>query len=428
MHVLRLWSFLAGYVIIRVKGPDLERLVNLAASRGVRLSDIHRVGPDVLYAQVSVGGFKALRPLARRLRCGVRIRRRAGVPFLVGALIRRKALTAGVFLFLAALYGLSSFVWFIQLVGAAPAHRDEILSHLRRQGLRTGTPIAGLDRERMARELLSRYPYLTWAGIEVRGTLVRVEVVEKVMVPAAEAAPRHLVARRDGLVTECLPLRGESLVKPGDTVVRGDVLISGVVPLDPAVPPEAAGVLIREGGLGYLRAEGTVRARVWYEAVGEAPLAGVAQVATGRRKTVRGLAFGSRRVWLGPRSAPFLRYRRAESRRPLFAATARIPGTPVELLTVTFVELREVRYRRGVAAAERLAGREAEEKVRRMAGQAKPLSVSREVERLPAAVRVRLLWETEEEIQAARPIREGEPPPAGLLEPAKVGQGSERRE
>ncbi|MDI6869963.1 MAG: sporulation protein YqfD [Bacillota bacterium] len=428
MHVLRLWSMLSGYVIIRVKGPALERLVNLAASRGVRLYDIRRVSPDVMYAQTSIGGFRALRPLARRLNCAVSIRRKGGVPFLLASLGRRKALTAGVFLFLALLYALSSLVWFIQLTGAAPARRAEMLAYLESQGLRVGAPISRLDREGLAKNLLRRYPSLTWASVEVRGTLVRVKVVEKTLVPPEELAPRHLVARRDGLVTACLPLRGEPLVKPGDTVVRGQVLISGVVPLGPEESPTGSGVAVRERGFGYLRAEGTVRARVWYEAVSVAPLSGVMEVPTGRRRAAKGLKVGSWRLWLGPRSAPFPRFRQAVARRPLPGGVTRILGFPVELLDVTFVELRQVHYHRGVALAEQVALQEAEGRLRRQVGPAKPQQVSREVERTSTAVRVRLLWEVEEEIQTSCPIRAGEPPPAGLPDPSKAAQRSEKRD
>lgn len=425
MHVLRLWSSLTGYVIIRVKGPALERLVNLAASRGVRLTDIRRANPEVLYAQTSIGGFKALRPLARRLECTVRIRRRGGLPFLLASLGRRKALTAGVFLFLAALYALSSLVWFIQLTGARPARREEILAYLRAQGLKVGAPVRGLDREGLAKDLLRQYPELTWAGVEVRGTLVRVEVVEKKLVAPEELAARHLVARRDGLVTACLPLRGELLVKPGDTVVRGQILISGVVPWTAGA---SAGLVGHLGPWGYLRAEGMVRARVWYEAMGVAPRSGRAEVPTGRRRELTGVALGRWTIWFGPRSAPFTRYRESAVRRPLAGEAARIPGFPVELVRVTFVEMREVHYHRGAALAERLAAEEAERRLRREAGRITPVHTSREIERTAAAVKVRLLWEVEEEIQTSRPIRVGETPPTGLPAPTGAGQGSERRE
>jgi similar to stage IV sporulation protein len=427
MHVRRLWSLLAGYVIIRVKGSGLERLMNLAASRGVRLYDLHRVNPDVLYAQTSIGGFKALRSLARRLNCAVSIRRRGGLPFLLASLGRRKALTAGVFLFLALLYALSSLVWFIRLTGAAPEHREELLAYLRSRGLQVGVPLSRLDRDQLAKDLLRRYPNLTWAGFEVHGTLVLVKVVEKTLVPLAELAPRHLVAARDGVVTEVLPLRGEPLVRVGDTVIRGQVLISGIVPLDQAGPAAGGGNAAPVSGFGHLRAEGRVRARVWYEAVGAAPLAGVADRPTGRARVVRGFALGPWRLWLGPRSAPFTHSRQVMVRRPLPGAT-RILGFPVEVWEVTYHELRRVHYHRGPALAERLAERQADERLRREAGRTQPLHITREVERTGRAVRVRLLWEVEEEIQASRPIRPGEAPPAGLPEPTRAGRGSERSE
>lgn len=426
MRVLRLWSFLAGYVIIRVKGSSLERLVNLAASRGVRLSDIRRAAPDVLYAQTSIGGFRALRPLARRLGCELRIRRRGGLPFVAEALGRRKALAAGVFLFLAVLYALSSFVWFIHLTGVAPDRREQMLAYLRGQGLRVGALLDGLDRDGLAKSLVRQYPDLTWASVEVRGTLVQVKVVRKTLVSPEETAPRHLVAARDGLVTACLPLRGEPLVKPGDTVVRGQILISGIVPRDPQTPTEGDGVLARPGGFEGLRAEGTVWARVWYEAEGLAPLSGVREVATGRRKSVCGLQIGSWRLWFGPRSAPFAHFRQELGRRPLLEAGG-AGRLPVEWLQVTMVEVRRVRYQRGVTAAERLAARQAEERLRREAGRLRPRAVTREVERTAQAVKVRLVWEVEQEIQVGRPLREGEPPPAGVIRPDEAVRGSEKR-
>ncbi|MGE5509182.1 MAG: sporulation protein YqfD [Chitinophagales bacterium] len=430
MHVRRLWSFLAGYVIIRVKGPALERFVNLAASRGIGLHNIVRLGPDALLAETSVAGFKALRPLARRLGCAMHIRRRGGVPFFLSALGHRKALAAGVALFLLALYGLSSFVWFIQVVGVGAARSAEIQAYLRGEGLRAGVRAASLDRDRLARSLLRRYPDLTWADVTVRGTLVRVEVVPKTLVRPEDSAPRHVVAARDGLITACVPLKGEPVVKPGDTVARGQVLISGVVVSEPGpiLPAGTTGVQpVRPWHFDYVRAEGSVRARVWYEGVGRVPLSGTVDLPTGRRRVVTGWQVGRWRIWFGPRSAPFVRYRTSEESLPLSFRAAGGLRVPVEVLKITFVELNQVQYHRGAALAERLARQEAVARVRRQSARGKLLKATSEVERTPGAVKVRIVWEVEEEIQAFQAIKVGDPPPPGLPLP-QAQQGSERRE
>jgi similar to stage IV sporulation protein len=408
----------------------LERFVNLAASRGIRLHGIVRISHDVLLAETSVAGFKALRPLARRLGCTLHIRRRGGVPFFLSALGHRKALAAGVVLFLLALYGLSSIVWFIQIVGVSPARSAEIRAYLREEGLRAGILAGRLDRERLAKSLLRRYPDLTWADLTVRGTLVRVEVVPKTLVRPEDSASRHVVAARDGLITACVPLKGEALVKAGDTVARGQVLISGVVVADAGPPPSAATAPApppRSWQFAYVRAEGAVRARVWYEGVEQTPLSGTMELPTGRRRVVAGLQVGRWRVWLGPRSAPFLRYRTEEQTTPVSVGPGGSLRVPVKVLKITFVELTQVQYHRGAALAERLARQAAEASVRRQSARGKLLKATSEVERTPGAVKVRLVWEVEEEIQAFRPVKMGEPPPADLALP-QAQQGSERLE
>ncbi|HHW14516.1 MAG TPA: hypothetical protein GXX28_06250, partial [Firmicutes bacterium] len=75
-----------------------------------------------------------------------------------------------------------------------------------------------------------------------------------------------------------------------------------------------------------------------------------------------------------------------------------------------------------------LAAQQAEEKLRREVGRLRPRRVTKEVERTAESVKVRLLWEVEQEIQTSRPIREGDPPPVGLPPAEEATRGSEKRE
>ena len=67
-------------------------------------------------------------------------------------------------------------------------------------GLRTGLPKAGLDKEHLAAAMLLLEPELAWVGINIQGTLLVIEVVEKSRPPAGDERPAHLVAARDGLM------------------------------------------------------------------------------------------------------------------------------------------------------------------------------------------------------------------------------------
>jgi similar to stage IV sporulation protein len=86
-----------------------------------------------------------------------------------------------------------------------------------------------------------------------------------------DKAPAHIMAGKDGVITEIIAVTGQPAVKKGDTVKKGDLLIKGfaeeaVVPTVPGQPP------IISVPLQLIKAQGIVKARVWYESYGEAYL------------------------------------------------------------------------------------------------------------------------------------------------------------
>ena len=61
----------------------------------------------------------------------------------------------------------------------------------------------------------------------MRGVVVLVTMVGKTPPPAEEEGPGDIVAAKEGLVSEVIVLEGTPLVKAGDMVSRGDLLILG---------------------------------------------------------------------------------------------------------------------------------------------------------------------------------------------------------
>ena len=43
MLAIKIWNYLKGYVIIRIKGLTLERLLNLALSKDIYLWNVNRI-------------------------------------------------------------------------------------------------------------------------------------------------------------------------------------------------------------------------------------------------------------------------------------------------------------------------------------------------------------------------------------------------
>lgn len=53
----RIWKNLIGYVMIKVNGRSLEKMVNLAVKSGIRLWNVERSGAQSITLCMSIGGF-----------------------------------------------------------------------------------------------------------------------------------------------------------------------------------------------------------------------------------------------------------------------------------------------------------------------------------------------------------------------------------
>jgi similar to stage IV sporulation protein len=281
MSLQKLWSYVQGYVIIKIKGSEVERFLREAAKRKFVLWDVKRIQKGFLLASMSVRDFLAVRPVARTAGCRIEIWRKRGLPFLGTRLMKRPILPAGVCILISLILVLSSRVWVVRIQGIKTLDVSHIEHTVRDLGLVAGVKKADVDIKGLENDLLIRIPELAWVGVKIQGSVAIVEVVEKVMAPD-DVAQGNLVAAKPGIIHKLIVLSGEAVVKDGDTVVEGDCLIRGV-----------------EQNGQYIKAKGIAQARIWYESTKRVLLYEEIQSPTGRRKTAYYIRIGDneKRIW-----------------------------------------------------------------------------------------------------------------------------------
>lgn len=331
MFIIKWWRFCRGYLVISLKGRGVERLLNLAIARGIGFWDLKKQ-PVGAQLSIDLSSFKALRPLLRQTRCRLHIVRKAGLPFWKLRLRRRWGLAVGVLLFVVAIYLATAVVWQVRVSGADRLDEAEVLALARQMGIRPWVWKRDLNLPELEEELARRHADITWAGIRLRGTLVEIEIVEHLREPEIDRGPADLVAAKDGLIVRILVLDGEAQVAPGDTVVKGELLIRGVLIVpDPALPLEeqSAPVLVR--------ARGEVEARVWYEAVAPLNQTAIEKIDTSQSRKSYTLkwADGSLRLG-GPQQNPFDKSRQEVVK---WRWRWRNFSLPVELVIVAYHEI-----------------------------------------------------------------------------------------
>ncbi len=311
MLVLKILAYLFGYVTMVVNGRTLERFINLATRGGIYFWDIRRLDQDRILIKTRLSGVKPLRHIARDTGSRFKIERRSGLPFFLGRARRRKTLALGVVFFLTALYVLSSFVWFVEVEGNVKVGEQEIIAAAREAGFYRGAPKWRFEVFAVEEKIKERLPAVAWVGLEIRGTRALITVAEKKFLPPDQDGPSDILAGKAGLVRDVLVLSGQAVVREGDTVFPGQLLISGEIWPPEALDPQGA-ILNVEPRL--IRARGIVNARVWYEAYGESALVEHTQKPTGREeRRVAVRLFGRRLVVSGPREDPFSSFQTSET-------------------------------------------------------------------------------------------------------------------
>ncbi len=151
-----------------------------------------------------------------------------GLPFLIAKYKRRPGLLLGLFLGFALLFYAELFVWKITVNGNTLLSDREIIHALEDYGIGIGSYIPSIPVLRAQNEFLLEYADISSVAINIKGTHIEVEVLERTHAPEIENTDGYcnIVASEDGIILSVDVAAGTALVSPGDVVTAGQPLIS----------------------------------------------------------------------------------------------------------------------------------------------------------------------------------------------------------
>ncbi len=241
--LLRLIKYFRGYVEAQLWGYAPERFLNLCSNHDILIWDLCQKG-DVYTFKISVEGFRCLKPLLKKSGTHIKISNKNGIPFFFFRYRKRKMLFLSIFVCMMILYVLSRFIWKININGNDSVTDDSMLQFLEEKNSSYGTPVSHIDCTRLEEEIRSCFKSIIWTSVKREGTTLTVDIQENLSVPAEQsdsALPKEfqnqeqkgfdLSARHDGTIESIYVRKGTPLVQQGDSVKKGDVLVSGALPI-----------------------------------------------------------------------------------------------------------------------------------------------------------------------------------------------------
>ena len=256
-----IYLYLFGYINIYVEGFFIERFINICISKKIMLWRLSRENSTSLTAKISIDDFKKIRAVAKKSKCKVKVKDKKGLPFLIKKYRKRKIFAITLLVIAILIFGLTRFIWNIEIKCNEDINEEEILSLLKDNGIVQGTYIKKINIDKTINNICLERDDVSWVGIEIKGTNLIIDIVKsepKIQEIQADE-PCNIISDKDAVILKISSQNGTSRVSEGDVVKKGDLLVEGIM----------------EGkytGNRYVHAEAEVLAKVWYVKEAELPL------------------------------------------------------------------------------------------------------------------------------------------------------------
>lgn len=226
----RFIKWLYGYLYVKIKGNFPERFLNLCSARNIQIWNVQKTENGYQFC-IRIKDFKKLSFIARKTKTRLYIIKRIGFPFYVNKMKLRQGFLIGGIIFFVLLYSLSSFIWDIQLSGQYTYTKEALVKYLKTIDVYAGMKKKNVNCPDIETAIRETYKDIGWVSVELKGTKLFIKIQETNMpsLYVTDSIPKHLIATRDGIVNSIITRTGTPMVKAGDEVKKGDILISGIV-------------------------------------------------------------------------------------------------------------------------------------------------------------------------------------------------------
>lgn len=280
----KIYEYLRGYYIVTRSAEKAVPILDLLVKNSVPFYGVHRDAKENITFRLGREAFSKYLSVTGHIPPDDEQVRRVGLFAVLPKYKTRIGFFIGAVIFAFIIAASSFFVWDINIDGECSLSEDEILSVLEDFGIYHGAYIPSIDTAETELRLVVALEPLSYASINLRGTVAEVVVrEEKTDIVDDSNLPSNLIADRDGQIETIELLGGMPAVKRGQIVKKGQLLASGV---------------IDSQALGYrlVRARGNIYARVSISLDSEVPLEEERKTYTGNEITLTKIKIFSKNI------------------------------------------------------------------------------------------------------------------------------------
>ncbi len=228
--MLYLIRVLRGVVVFELTNGYIERFINLAAKDRVPIWGTKKIG-NKFVGKTTLKASHKLENIAKRAAVTVTIKSRYGLPILYHKHQKRYGIFIGATLSALLLLISTQFIVKVEVMGNEIIPTHVILQKLKEQGVGLGSFKYSIDPQDVERQVMISDPHFSWVALNIKGSTATLLVRETTdaIIPRDVTTPHNIVANNTGFIVEIQAYEGQRLVQVGDSVVDGQLLVSGIL-------------------------------------------------------------------------------------------------------------------------------------------------------------------------------------------------------
>ncbi len=229
-RLVKIKNSIFGYAIISSKAENASSILNLCMRMRIPYEKM-KLDKNSVVLKMTVHTARRIEKKLKEV--GIEFEKdEGGVPHFLSRYKKRWGILIGGIIMLTLVYLSTNYVFDIRVSGNSKMTASDVKAELSAVGFEIGSKIGKRDVDEIANSLLIDSENIAWMSINMHGNVAYVEIREKQDRKSLQSenlsSVANITAKCDGVIEYLEVFRGSPAVKEGDSVRKGELLISGI--------------------------------------------------------------------------------------------------------------------------------------------------------------------------------------------------------
>lgn len=218
-------------VFLTLSGYNLEKNINQLVKKNIKIYLVKKLSLKESIIEISFFDVKEVEKFFLSKNIKIINKKYNGFTKVINFIKNRYFILVGIFICFVFFVVSSNYVLNIEIVGNNRYLKDEILDVLDENGVKTFSPLNSKSNSEIEKILIKNFDGISMVSVVKKGSSIIINIKEKINDSEYENIDKSqaIIAKASGIITKIDLIQGTQLVKVGDIVEAGDVLVAPYV-------------------------------------------------------------------------------------------------------------------------------------------------------------------------------------------------------